>query len=253
MGGEELRGEAELGLFKAGVHEDFRDVAVIEDGVRGEVFGDLAEAGLEAGFAAGAADTAFGVADDARGTVDDTGPGEGREGEAGSGGIAAWVRDEAGVAGLVAVEFGDGVDGLGEEVLGGVLFLVPAEVAGSVAEAEGGAEIDDTGAGVEDGAGQLHGYIVGCGEEDDGEAFGLDRFGGGGGAGGAFVAAGEGAVLGIGAVFEEDGLGVGVMFEDADEFGTGVAAEADDASAEVHDDYLFTFMNNYTTGGEEAH
>ena len=62
---QQLRGEAEFALFEAGGLQHFRHVAVVQDRVGGEVLGDFAEAGLEAGLAARAADARFGVADDA--------------------------------------------------------------------------------------------------------------------------------------------------------------------------------------------
>ena len=62
---QKLRGEAELVFFEARDLQHFRHVAMVEDGVRREVFGDLAEAGFQAGLASGAADAGFGVADDA--------------------------------------------------------------------------------------------------------------------------------------------------------------------------------------------
>ena len=92
---QELRGEAELVLFEAGDLEHFGDVAVVEDGVRREVFGDFAEAGLEAGLASRAADAGFGVADDAGGAIDHAGFDQRAEGEIGGGGVAAGVGDEA--------------------------------------------------------------------------------------------------------------------------------------------------------------
>ena len=92
---QELRGEAELALFEAGDLEHFGDVAMVQDGVRREVFGDLAEAGFEAGLASRAADAGFGVADDAGGAIDHAGFDERAEGEVGGGGVAAGVGDEA--------------------------------------------------------------------------------------------------------------------------------------------------------------
>ena len=108
-------------------------------------------------------------------------------------------------------------------------LFVPARVGGGVGQAEGAAEIDDLGAGVEHGRREFHGDFGRRGEENHVQAFGADRIGGAGGARRLGVVDGDGALALILAVFEQDGLGLGMGGEEADEFLTAVAAEADDA------------------------
>ena len=71
--------------------------------------------------------------------------GKRREGEHRRGGIAAGVRDQLGGAHPVAVELGEPVDGALQQV-GLAVRPVPALVAGHVAQAEVGGEVDDQGA-----------------------------------------------------------------------------------------------------------
>src|SRR6185369_8244082 len=58
---EKLGGEAKLALLDTRDLEYLGNVAVVEDGIGGEVFRDFAEAGLEARLAAGAADAGLGI------------------------------------------------------------------------------------------------------------------------------------------------------------------------------------------------
>ena len=152
-------------------------MAVIEHRIGGEVVGDFAKAGLEAGLAAGAADAGLGVADDSGGSIDHAACDQGLNGKIRGGGIAARVRDQARGANALAAELRKTVDGLGEQFGRGVLLLVPARIGGGVAKAERAAEIDDLGAGVEHGGREFHGDFGRRGEEDDGQAFGANGVG----------------------------------------------------------------------------
>ena len=80
-------------LLEAASEQHFGHVPMVQDRVSGEVLGDLAEAGLEAGFAAGAADARFGVADDAGGAIDHARFEQRPDGEIGGGRVTAGVGD----------------------------------------------------------------------------------------------------------------------------------------------------------------
>ena len=88
---QELRGEAEFVFFEARDLQHFRHVAMVEDGVRREIFGDLAEARFQAGLASGAADAGFGVAHDAAGAIDYASLHKGADGQIGGGGVTAGI------------------------------------------------------------------------------------------------------------------------------------------------------------------
>ena len=107
--------------------------------------------------------------------------------------------------------------------------FVPARIRGGVGKAEGAAEIDDLGTGVEHGGRDFHGDLGRRGEENHGQVFGANGAGRGRGAARLGVIDGGGSVAVILAMFEEDGLGEGVGGEEAEEFGAAVAVEADDA------------------------
>ncbi len=154
-------------LFQAGDVEHFRHVAMMEDRVRREVFGDLAEAGLQAGLASRAADAGLGVADNAGGAVDDAGFQQGTKGEVGGGGVAARVRNQARGGDPLAAELGQPVDGLGQQLGLGVGFLVPGGVVLGRAQAEGAAQIDHASSGRQHQGRELHGDFRGSGQEDD--------------------------------------------------------------------------------------
>ncbi len=110
-----------------------------------------------------------------------------------------------------------------------MFLFIPARISGGVGEAEGAAEIDDLGTGVEHGGREFHGDLGRRGEEDNGQVFGANGVGRGRGAARLGIVDGGGAVALILAMFEEDGLGVGMGGEEAEEFGAAVAVEADDA------------------------
>ncbi len=202
---------------------------VIEHRIGGEVVGDLAKAGLQRGLAAGAAHAGLGVADDSGGSVGDAACDQGLDGEIRGRGVAARIRDQASGANALAAELRKTVDGLGEELGRGVFLLIPARIRGGVGKAEGAAEIDDLGAGVEHGRREFHGNLGRSGEEDNGQVFGANGIRCGRGAARLGIVDGRGAVALILAMFEEDGLGVGVGGEEAEELGAAVAVEADDA------------------------
>ena len=82
-----------------------------EDVVRREIVGRVHEVRLLGRLLARAADSAFGVADDAVIEVDQTGAQQRREREDDRSRVAAWVRDEASVGDLGAMQFGAAEDG----------------------------------------------------------------------------------------------------------------------------------------------
>ena len=151
-------------------------VPVRQDGVGREVLGDLAEAGLEAGLAARAADARFGVADDARGAVDHAGFDQRPDGQVGGRRIAARVGHQARAGNALAAEFRQPVDGLGQQFRLGVRLLVPGRVVLRRAQAEGAAQVDHPGAGLQHGRRQLHGDFRRGGQEDQGKSFGMNGF-----------------------------------------------------------------------------
>ena len=89
-----MRCKAEFVFVEAGDVEDFRHVAMVKDRIGREVFGDLAEAGLQAGLASRPADTGLGVANNAGGAIDDTSLQQRTKGEVRGGGVAAWVGNQ---------------------------------------------------------------------------------------------------------------------------------------------------------------
>ena len=150
---------------------------MIEDRIGREVFGHFAEAGLEAGLAARAADAGFGVADDAGCAVDDAGFEQRPDGQVGGRGIAAGVGDQARAGDALAAEFGQSVDGFGQQCRLGVSALYQVLVALGGAQAEGAAEVDDAHPGGEQPGRQFHGNFGRRGEEDDVELRIADGFG----------------------------------------------------------------------------
>ena len=228
--GEQVRGEAEFRFVETGDHQDFGDMAMIEHRIDGEIVGDLAKAGFEAGFAPGAAHAGLGVADDSGGSIGHAAGDQRLDGEIRGGGITAGVGDQA-RAGECA---GGRIPGAHRPPLEskcgrGVLLLVPARICGGVAQAKGAAEIDDLGAGVEHGGREFHGDFGRRGEEHDGQAFGADGIGSARRAARLRMVDGRGAASLILPVFEKDGFSLGMGGEEADEFGAAIAAEADDA------------------------
>src|ERR1035441_3979314 len=144
---------------------------MVENGVRREVFGDLAEAGVEAGLAPRAADAGFSVADDATGAIDAASLYQGAESEIGGGGVTARVGDEASGGGEVAAEFGETVDRFGQQFRLSVGLLIPGGVVFGRAQAEGAAEIHHTGASGQHDGRQFHGDFRGSGQEYEGKSF----------------------------------------------------------------------------------
>ena len=144
--------------------------------------------------------------------------------------------------------FGQAVSGFGEQLGLGVSLLIPGGVSGGSAQAEGAAEVDDAGAGGEEGGGQFHGNVGGGGQEDDGDAFGADGFG-------AAREAGRGRCGGVGvgaggfAVVEEDRLYMRMPSQDAGKFGSAIAAITDDGDEGGHLGCLFSTMYKYTMLG----
>ena len=204
-------------------------MAMIEHRIDGEIVGDFAKTGFEASLAAGAAHAGLGVADDSGGSIGHAACDQRLDGEIRGRGITAGIRDQARGANSLAAELGETVDGLGEQVRRGVLLFVPARIGGGVAQAESAAEIDDLGAGVEHGGREFHGDFGRRGEEYDGQTFGANGVRSTGRAAGLRMIDGRRASALILAVFEEDGLGLRMGAEEADEFGAAVAAEADHA------------------------
>ena len=80
-------------------------------------------------------------------------------------GIAAGVGHQAGLGGLGGVELGQAVDGLGQQLAAGVGHI-PVFIDIDVTQAEVGGKVDDTGPGLQQFAGHLHGLAVGHGQED---------------------------------------------------------------------------------------
>ncbi len=115
-----------------------------------------------------------------------------------------------------------------------MVFLVPARVGGGIAQAESPAEIDDLGAGVEQGGCEFHGDIGGRGKKHEREFLGLHGLGRGGNAADGFGGERLRVRRGILAMFEQHRLGVRVVVEQADEFSATVATEADDADGGAH-------------------
>lgn len=241
MGGEDDLFAGELKLL-----EELAGVAVAEDGVGGEVVGRMHEVRGGGGRFAGAGDAGFGVGDDAVGEVDDVGAHEWSEREDDGGGVAAGVRDEAGVADGRRVELGRAVDGFGLEFGGavgvGVVELVDGAV-GFVLETPGGGEVDDLDVVLEGDGGEFAGLLMRQGEEEEVDAFfgeGLEGEGddeggvGVGGAGEGRVDVGEAQGLFGACAAEEDGRGgeARVVEEKARELGASVAGDAGDGDAE---------------------
>jgi hypothetical protein len=227
--GKQVRGEGELRFVQTGDHQDFGDVAMIEHRIDGEVVGHLAETGFEAGFAPRAAHAGFGVADNSGGSIGRTAGDQRLNGEIGGRGITAGIRDQPRGTDALAAELGEAVDRFGEQLGSGVLLFVPMRIRGGVREAEGAAKIDDLGAGVEHSGREFHGDFRWRGQEDDRQAFAANGFCIAGNTAGLRMIDGRGTASLILAVFQEDGFGLWMRGQQAEEFGTAVAAEADEA------------------------
>ena len=227
--GNQVSGETELGLIQTGDHQDLGHVAVIEHRIDRKIPGDFAEAGAEASLAPGAAHARLGVADDSRGAIDRSSGDQRLDGEIGGGGIATGIRDQARAANPLPAEFGKPVDGFGKKAGRGVLFFVPALVGSGVVQSESPAEIDDFCAGVEHGGRKFHGNSGRSGEEDHVQAFGSNSVPSAGNAAMLRMVQRLGAPAGILAMFQKDGVSMGVGVKEADQFGTAIAGEAGDA------------------------
>jgi hypothetical protein len=160
---DEVRGELDGDRLAGGEREllfDLGEVAVFGDGVGAEAFVALAEQIGGIGLAPGAADAAERVGDDLSG-VDQAGADEREGGEEDAGWIAAGRGDDSGVADLVPVDFREAVDGLFEQVSGGVFMAVELQVAVGALESEVGAEVDEPSAALEQWNGEFGGDSVG--------------------------------------------------------------------------------------------
>ena len=134
-------------------HFHLSRVTVIEQPIGREASVDRAEAGRFLGFAAGAADARGGV-DDQAVRLDQPGIDQGLQREDRRSRVAARGRDRLRAADRLAIELGNAVDELAEQLRRLVRMAVPALVGRGVVEPEVGAEIDERDAAIEDCAGE---------------------------------------------------------------------------------------------------
>ena len=132
------------GAFAAAAEplDDLRMVAMALDAVRLEVVGSLGEQKSHLRLAARAGDAGLAVGDQVRG-VDDAGLEQRQEAELHGGRIAAGIADDARALIGVAVDLGQAVDRLLEEVGAGVRHPVPLLEHRGILEPEIRGEIDD--------------------------------------------------------------------------------------------------------------
>ena len=140
---------------------DLGGVAVARHPVGVDVLVDGHEVGLLGGGAPGARHARLGVDDD---VLDQPCARQRREREQRRGRIAAGVGDQRGAADLLAVQLGQPVDGLVEQ-LGRLVLAVPPLVHRRVAQAEVGAQVDDAHAPLAQRADQRRGGAVGVGDD----------------------------------------------------------------------------------------
>ena len=140
---------------------DLGDVTVARDAVRVEVLVDGHEMGLVGRGAPGARHPGLRVDDH---VLDDPGPRQRCERQQRRGRVAARVRDQRGAADVLAVQLGEPVDSLAEE-LGRLVLAVPAPVHRGVVQAEVGAQVDDADATLAQLGDDGRGGAVGVGDD----------------------------------------------------------------------------------------
>ncbi len=202
---------------------------MVQNRIRRKVFGDFAEAGLQAGLAPGAADARLGIADDPRRTVDDPGLQQRTEGEIRGGRVAARVRDQPRAGNPLAAELGQAVDGFGQQFRLGVGLLVPGGVVLGSAQAEGAAQVHYAGAGRQHQRREFHGDFGRRGQEDHIQLLLAYRVGGTGDAHRQLRAANDRRPAVVFPVIHQDGFDMCVFAQYADQFRTAVAPITDDS------------------------
>ena len=108
--------------------------------------------------------------------IDDAGVEQRADGQVGCRGIAAGIGDQAGGGDALAAEFRQSISGFGQQFGLRVGLFVPGGVGGGRAQTKSAAQIDDFGAGREEGRRELHGNFRRGGQENDGDAFGAHGF-----------------------------------------------------------------------------
>ncbi len=145
---------------------DLGGVAMVEQAVGGDVLVGGAEQAGVLQRATGAAHAGDRVDDDAR-RLDRTLAHEGRQGEARRRDVAARRGDQPGALELAAVQLGQPVDRLGEQLRLVVLEPVPAGVQAGVLQPVGGGEVDDAADPPDELRGERHRRLVGKPEEHE--------------------------------------------------------------------------------------
>ena len=129
-------------FLDSGHHQDFRNVPVIQHGVRREIFRDFAKTGFETRFPARAADAGFRIANDSACAIDHARRDERLNRQIGRRWIAAGIRNEPRARDPVPAEFRQTIDGFGKQLRRRMFFFVPARVVGGLAQAERTAQVD---------------------------------------------------------------------------------------------------------------
>ena len=111
-------------------------------------------------------------------------------------------------------------------------FFVPGGVVFRRAEAEGSAEVDHAGPGVEHGPGEFHGDFGRGGEEDQSDAGVLDGLPCRGDGGRSFRVSNGRAVGMVVAMLQQERFDARVMLQNSNEFRPAIAAMSDDADLE---------------------
>src|SRR5690242_15951690 len=108
-----------------------------------------------------------------------------------------------------------------------MVSLVPVFIIFDGAKPKGSAEVDHFSSSVQQAGGQFERHFGRSRKEDDGEPSVLDCVRRSRDPPGSMEVTNRVSFLAITAVFEQNGIDMRMFFEDANQFGTGVAAETD--------------------------
>lgn len=223
-----MRGERQFALTKAAILENFRHMAVINDGVSAEIPIDLAETGLERRFAACTADPGFRVANDSPATVEHLSVDQRAKSQVRGRGIAARICHEPRFGYAVAIELGQSINGLTQKRGRRVALFVPLRVRFGIAQAKGAAQIDYLATGIDQRRGELDGHMRRGSKKNELQTLLPDGGWCGGDGLGRLLAEGGGRSVRIRlAVLEQNRLHRGMARQDANQFRSAVASEAE--------------------------
>ena len=139
--GQKMRRKNKILRRKRQLLEHFRQMAVMENAIRPQVFVHLGKMQLVAGLAARSGCAGFGIGNDPRSNVHPACLEQRRKRQDHGGGVASGIRDQARLGNRGRIKFRNAVNRLGQCVRGGVIKTVPVLVGGGVLQPESATQI----------------------------------------------------------------------------------------------------------------